>query len=103
MLLQQVNSVLFKVAYIVSIPRAVGTVAYHLCFTFAQVLAMCGPHRRFAPLLTHILRRIPQAVGVVATIIVPLSDWNKLKGFNTVNSNYYFLITFVLPSLCSGT
>ena len=29
---------------------------------------MCGPHRRFAPLLSHTLRRIPQAVGVVATI-----------------------------------
>ena len=28
---------------------------------------MCGPHRRFAPLLSRTLRRIPQAVGVVAT------------------------------------
>ena len=28
---------------------------------------MCGPHRLFAPLLPHTLRRIPQAVGVVAT------------------------------------
>ena len=28
---------------------------------------MCGPHRRFAPLLTRTLRYIPQAVGVVAT------------------------------------
>ena len=28
---------------------------------------MRGPHRRFAPLLSHTLRRIPQAVGVVAT------------------------------------
>ena len=28
---------------------------------------MCGPHRRFAPLPSHTLRRIPQAVGVVAT------------------------------------
>ena len=27
---------------------------------------MCGPHRRFAPLLPRTLRRIPQAVGVVA-------------------------------------
>ena len=28
---------------------------------------MCGPHHRSAPLLSHTLRRIPQAVGVVAT------------------------------------
>ena len=28
---------------------------------------MCGPHRRFAPLLPHTLRRIPQAVGVVSS------------------------------------
>ena len=26
---------------------------------------MCGPHRHFAPLLPHTLRRIPQVVGVV--------------------------------------
>ena len=30
---------------------------------------MCRPHRRFAPLLSRTLRRIPQAVGVVATHI----------------------------------
>ena len=35
---------------------------------FAQALEMCGPHRRFAPLLSRTLRRIPQAVGAVATI-----------------------------------
>ena len=29
---------------------------------------MCGPHRRFAPLLSRTLRRIPQAVSTVATI-----------------------------------
>ena len=28
---------------------------------------MCGPHHRFAPLLSRTLRRIPQAVGTVAT------------------------------------
>ena len=28
---------------------------------------MCGPHRRFAPLLSRTLRRIPQAVSTVAT------------------------------------
>ena len=27
---------------------------------------MCGPHRRFAPLLPHTLRRIPQTVGTIA-------------------------------------
>ena len=29
---------------------------------------MCGPHRRFAPLLPRTLLRIPQTVGAVATI-----------------------------------
>ncbi len=29
---------------------------------------MCGLHRRFAPLPSRTLRRIPQAVGVVATL-----------------------------------
>ena len=28
---------------------------------------MCGPHRRFAPLLPRTLRRIPQAVGAVTS------------------------------------
>ena len=28
---------------------------------------MCGPHRRFAPLLPRTLRRIPQAVGTVTS------------------------------------
>ena len=28
---------------------------------------MCGPHRHFAPLLPHTLRRIPQAVSTIAT------------------------------------
>ena len=26
---------------------------------------MCGPHRRFAPLLSHTLQRIPQAVVAI--------------------------------------
>jgi len=30
---------------------------------------MCGPHRRFAPLLSRTLRRILQVVGVIATMI----------------------------------
>ena len=38
---------------------------------------MCGPHRRFAPLLPHTLRRIPQAVGVVATDF--LADMNAFN------------------------
>ena len=29
---------------------------------------MCGPHRRFAPLLPHTLRRIPYTVRTVATV-----------------------------------
>ena len=28
---------------------------------------MCGPHRRFGPLPSRTLRRIPQAIGAVAT------------------------------------
>ena len=55
--------------YSVSIPQAVGTVILSPLFypRFAQVLEMCGLHRRFAPLPSRTLRRIPQAVGVVAT------------------------------------
>ena len=46
---------------IVSIPQAVGTVSSSSsCYLrFAQVLEMRGPHRRFAPLLSYTLRRIP--------------------------------------------
>ena len=40
---------------------------------------MCGLHRLFAPLLSRTLRRIPQAVGIVATV---LSD-EKLKGMRS--------------------
>ena len=29
---------------------------------------MCGPHRRFAPLLPRTLRRIPQAVSTVTSL-----------------------------------
>ena len=35
---------------------------------------MCRPHRRFAPLLSRTLRRIPQAVGTVATVKVGKYD-----------------------------
>ena len=45
----------------VSIPQAVATIDSSPLFylRFAQALEMCGPHRRFAPLLSHTLRRIP--------------------------------------------
>ena len=54
----------------VSIPQAVSTVTPSFSFSlpFSQGLEMCGPHRRFAPLLPRTLRRIPQAVGTVATL-----------------------------------
>ena len=53
----------------VSIPQAVGTVTSSPLFSlpFSQGLEMCGPHRRFTPLLPRTLRRIPQAVSTVAT------------------------------------
>ena len=53
----------------VSIPQAVGTVTSSPLFSlpFSQGLELCGPHRRSAPLLPRTLRRIPQAVGAVAT------------------------------------
>ena len=53
----------------VSIPQAVSTVTSSPLFSlpFSQGLEMCGPHRRFAPLLPRTLRRIPQAVSTVAT------------------------------------
>ena len=65
---------------------------------------MCGPHRRFAPLLSRTLRRIPQAVGVVATLksMFVLAKQN-LSSFNTASGKYCYFITFVLPSLRSGT
>ena len=47
----------------------VSTVALSPLFSLSsgQGLEMCGPHRRFAPLLSRPLRRIPQTVGTVAT------------------------------------
>ncbi len=35
---------------------------------------MCGPHRRFAPLLSRTLRRILQAVSTVATFLFLWED-----------------------------
>ena len=54
----------------VSIPQAVGTVTSLLLFSlpFGQGLEMCGPHRRFTPLLPRTLRRIPQAVSTVTSL-----------------------------------
>ena len=51
------------------IPQAVSTFTLFFSFSlpFGQGLEMCGPHRRFAPLLPRTLRRIPQAVSTVAT------------------------------------
>ena len=49
---------------------ASGRYCYFITFvfpSFGQGLEMCGPHRRFAPLLPRTLRRIPQAVSTVAT------------------------------------
>ena len=40
---------------------------------------MCGPHRRFAPLLPRTLRRIPQTVSTVAT--------SKLTAIQVTNQN----------------
>ena len=53
----------------VSIPQAVSAVTSSPLFSlpFGQGLEMCGPHRRFAPLLPRTLRRIPQEVSAVAT------------------------------------
>ena len=56
----------------VSIPQAVSAVNSSPLFSlpFGQGLEMCGPHRRFAPLLPRTLRRIPQAVSTVATEVL---------------------------------
>ena len=44
---------------------------------------MCGPHRRFAPLLPRTLRRIPQAVGTVATDMI--FEEPEAVSFNTAS------------------
>ena len=85
-------------------------------FALLRHLRCGGPHRRFAPLLSRTLRRIPQEVGVVATydnnsfseplhrysVSIPqavgtvatqnvvLADMAVLGSFNTVNGRYYF-------------
>ena len=54
----------------VSIPQTVSTVTSLPLFSlpFSQGLEMCGPHRRFTPLLSRTLRRIPQAVSTVTSL-----------------------------------
>ena len=49
--------------------QEVGTFTLSFSFSpsFSQGLEMCGLHRRFAPLLSRPLRRIPQAIGTVTT------------------------------------
>lgn len=58
---------LFYIFY--RIQKEVSTVTLSPLFSlsFGQRLEMCGPHRRFAPLLSRTLRRIPQAVSTVTT------------------------------------
>ena len=47
---------------------------------------MCGPHRHFAPLRPHTLQRIPQTVGIVATMKSEASrKASVLLGFNTAS------------------
>ena len=50
-------------------PLVVSTVTLSPLFSipFNQGVEMCGPHRRFAPLLPRTLRRIPQAIIAIAT------------------------------------
>ena len=119
----------YKNVLLVSIPQAVGTVTSSPLFSlpFGQGLEMCGPHRRFAPLLPRTLRRIPQAVGTVATrkrsvllhysnngsipqAVGTVATWYKTHlsqfrrcSFNTASGKYCYFITFVFPSLWSGT
>ena len=55
---------------------------------------MCGPHRRFAPLLPRTLRRIPQAVSTVATEVQKITIDGKAlvsipQAVSTVATNLY--------------
>ena len=49
---------------------------------------MCGPHRRFTPLLPRTLRRIPQAVGTVATNRHLRGFIGCILSFNTASGRY---------------
>ena len=87
------------------IPQAVSTVTSSPLFSlpFSQGLEMCGPHRRFAPLLSRTLRRIPRAVSTVATNDITKTAYKCIVGFNTASGRHFHSILFVFPSLRSGT
>ena len=76
---------LFYIFY--RIQKEVSTVTLSPLFSlsFGQRLEMCGPHRRFAPLLSRTLRRIPQAVSAVATIYHVTTSIHLLVSFNTAS------------------
>ena len=81
---------LFYIFY--RIQKEVSTVTLSPLFSlsFGQRLEMCGPHRRFAPLLSRTLRRIPQAVSAVATEmfyegILPSVRFNTASGKRCCN------------------
>ena len=87
----------------VSIPQAVGTVTSLPLFSppFGQGLEMCGPHRRFAPLLPRTLRRIPQAVSTVATGVCKYAELHSRhckvsipQAVSTVTSSPLFSLPF---------
>ena len=80
----------YKNVLLVSIPQAVGTVTSSPLFSlpFGQGLEMCGPHRRFAPLLPRTLRRIPQAVSTVATLYASIRQTYMIRCFNTASGKH---------------
>ena len=49
---------------------------------------MCGPHRRFAPLLSRTLLRIPYTVSTVATGTIVGYLLDGYESFNTVNGKH---------------
>ena len=60
---------------------------------------MCGPHRRFAPLLPRTLRRIPQAVSTVATRyadrVINLSEVSIPQAVSTVATGVFLCALLV--------
>ena len=85
------------------IPQAVGTVTSLPLFSppFGQGLEMCGPHRRFAPLLPRTLRRIPQAVSTVVTGVCKYAELHSRhckvsipQAVSTVTSSPLFSLPF---------
>ena len=57
---------------------------------------MCGPHRRFTPLLPRTLRRIPQAVSTVATSREYERRWKQYNSVSIPQS-----VGTVAPHPCS--